>query len=595
MSAFITYLGDDNVYHALTTIPIDGIEFTEQAEEGSGAISTVPVDDAGVAFEVRGLRGFAVYETDIPSGETRVFNGFTADREYTPLDGVSTQGRTVNLSLTDTNFVWGLRVMVGNDCKRPEETDVARMQWLVSTAEAGLITDTTYLSTASPVHMDKVDYRGATMDSIANDCAQASGKNWFLTYDAVGGTGVQVWYGKDELATYDSGCLLTNDHTVIDNATKFAISGDTKIHLDPGRVYSGIYGVYAKGAIYRQLHSTAVAFKHRDKVMQMPFVKTKAKAIARVERYLGQCDEEDVRIETTIWVSSVHANAVRCGQRVQFQSTMAAETLTAIECRVVKRTMSYWAPSSGGGHGMWKVDLTLVGGAAASVVACSTALSSVEVIQDDHQAYVAPGVISDTLTLASAGFVFAAAMVRDDSVTMNVTAGSGWTSIISDNAIAGHPNYLIQKRSHAAGSVTVNATFTPGFDPIDNDVWALAAAAFQTSATTVVQEKQFGPTVFPAAQTFTSPVTPGNMIVCILITRDENLTLPADQNPVDLAGDGWTTVAKAHYVNFVGPPATGDVIYILSRCATDDTAGPWPNISVNASIVQLYIAELAIS
>jgi hypothetical protein len=379
VAAFITYLGDDNVYHALTTIPIDGIEFTEQAEEGSVAMTTVPVDDAGVAFEVRGLRGFAVYETDIPSGETRVYNGFTADREYTPLDGVSPMGRTVNLSLTDTNLIWGLRVMVGADCKRPAETDVQRMQWLVTTAEAGLITDTTFLFTGNPVHMDAVDYRGATMDSVANDCAQASGKNWFLTYDSVSYGGVMIWYGKDEHTAFDSGCLLTNDHSLIDNATVFAISADTKINLDPGRVYSGIYGVYAKGAIYRQLHSTAAAFKHRDKVMQMPFVKTKAKAIARVERYLTQCDEEDVRIETTIWVSSIHANAVRCGQRVRFQSTMAAETLTAIECRVVKRTMSYWAPSSGGGHGMWKVDLELVGGAAAStcggVVQSTTAAS----------------------------------------------------------------------------------------------------------------------------------------------------------------------------------------------------------------------------
>lgn len=366
MSQFITYRDNAGVYVELPTgIELVNIEFTEQAEEGSVGITTVPVEDASVSFEVAGHRGFAVHETDVSSGEDAIFRGYTADREYVPLNGVSPTGRVVNLSIADLNSVFGRRVMVGNDCKRPAETDVERIQWLVTTAEAGLIMDTSLLSTTSPVHMDKVDYTGAMMDQVFDDCAQASGKNWAMTYDFVTSNGYQLWYGKDELTTYDSGCLLTNHPSLVDDvndtgATVFAISNDTRIQIDPSRVYSGVLGRWAKGMVYRQRAATAHAFARRDVVMDMPFVKTKTKAIARVKRYLASLDEEDVRIETTIWVAAKNVNKVRLLHRVQFQSTMAAETLTPIYCRVVKRTVSYFV------DGFYRVQLTLVGGATAA-------------------------------------------------------------------------------------------------------------------------------------------------------------------------------------------------------------------------------------
>jgi hypothetical protein len=342
-------------------LAVETLEVSENAEEGSVAISRVALDDPDMTLDIGGHRLFYIEEDEVYGEEPKIFRGFTADRSYSR--GQHPLGREIQAQVADMNVVWQRRVMVGADCKRPAETDVARMQWLVTTAEAGLIDDDTYLSTASPVNMDKCDYRGQMMGSVADDCAQASGKNWYITHDDVTGLGPMIWYGHQALEVYDSPLRLSNVLSEIDDVTTFAISDDTTLQRDPSRVFSGVYLPYDGGAVYRQSADTATAFARRDVVMPSANVKSKTKAIARAVRYLADLDEETDRITTAVLLPAAQVNDIRPGMRVQF----GASHLPGYEfdyhwVRVLSRTVAYWVP------GQYKLTLVLDGPGTVDVV-----------------------------------------------------------------------------------------------------------------------------------------------------------------------------------------------------------------------------------
>lgn len=342
-------------------LDVTTLEVSENAEEGTVAISRVTLDDPDMALAISGHRVFYIEEDEVYGAEPAIFRGFTADRTYSR--GQHPLGREIQVQVTDVNTVWQRRVMVGADCKRPAETDVARMQWLITTAEAGLIDDDTYLSTDGPVNMDACDYRGQMMGSVADDCAQASGKNWFLFFDGVAGAGTTIWYGDQALEVLDSPLRLSNIESEIDDAVTFAISDDTTVNRDPSRVFSGVYLPYDGGAVYRQEADTAAAFARRDTVMPSTNVKTNAKAAARAVRYLADLDEETDRITTAVILPATQVNDIRPGMRVPFRASHVEPYHTDYRwCRVLSRTVAYWVP------GQYKLSLVLDGPGTLDVV-----------------------------------------------------------------------------------------------------------------------------------------------------------------------------------------------------------------------------------
>ena len=135
---------------------IEGWEFTERAEEGATGSGSVWLKDPGMDLDVDGLRSYYVLEDASEDTDNVLWGGFVVDPEVSRGEQGTTHydplARMWQLQLTDRNGYWNRRVMVGTDCKRPAETDVARLQWLLTTSEASWLDDaSTYLSTASPV------------------------------------------------------------------------------------------------------------------------------------------------------------------------------------------------------------------------------------------------------------------------------------------------------------------------------------------------------------------------------------------------------------------------------------------------------------
>jgi hypothetical protein len=311
-------------------------ELTEKAEEGAVGSGSLWIADPDMDLDIDGLRDYYVLEDTSEATDNVLFGGFAVDPElsrgeeggmhYDPV------GRNWQIQLTDRNGYWNRRVMVGADCKRPAETDVARVQWLYASSEAAWIEDdTTYVSTASTGAMDKVDYRGQYLDQLMRDVAEHKGKNWWVQLQETG-TGREdvAWYGKDGLTAYASDLYLSNDPADWDDdeladgtSLVWPIGSDAVMARDDSRIYTGGYLRYANGrkAIYRTNSTSAAVYGRRDAVFDAPNVKTKAKAEARLTRLLADCATADERVRLSVVLPAAKATMIRAGMRVRVKAT----------------------------------------------------------------------------------------------------------------------------------------------------------------------------------------------------------------------------------------------------------------------------------
>ena len=378
MTVHLTYRDATGAhFDASDSWDVTTLDVEEKAEEASVGQSTVPLDDPAAAQDMGGHRRVMVIDDDDETGGA-IYWGYSGDRSFAGTDGVSAQGRTITGTIFDVNSRLARRVLTGVDCVRPAETDVERIAWVITTDEAYLtLWDTSLVSSADPVDMDATSYEGQTLDAVIRDCMEQSGKNAYLTHDWASDI-VLFWYGAADLATYDSGCALSNDPAEIDEVTTFAISDDATATRDPSRVYSGVYLTYSPtdgsaGYVYVTDPGVGSAFAERDVVYSAPNVHTSATATARANRFLATVATESERVVTRFWVSAAKVNAIRPGHLVTFRATHLPAFATARSCRVISRQVRWWAE----GQYEISVDLSPVDefvGAVTTLVATNTVM-----------------------------------------------------------------------------------------------------------------------------------------------------------------------------------------------------------------------------
>lgn len=299
-------------------------ELQERAEEGQPGGSTVLVQDPAMDLVIPGQANVWVLEDTSEATDDVLFGGITGSRKYRRAYGDNHQpaGRVIVLELWDRNAVWNRRLMLGADCKRPEETDVERVEWLMTTNEAGIFDDVaSFISTANDVNMDKDDYRKRYRDQVVDDCAQQSGKNWWAGHRETGsGRETFAWYGRDSVAEYSSPLFLSNDpadwvdaELADGTSLVWPVHDDGEGAFDPSRLYTGAGVEWAKGFVYRK--DPAASFR-RDFLAPSKNVRAKARAIARAERYLEKLDTDDVRYNVMVELPAAKATMLRAGMRV---------------------------------------------------------------------------------------------------------------------------------------------------------------------------------------------------------------------------------------------------------------------------------------
>ena len=316
------------VFMASERLGLPPFSITQNAEEGSVGMSTLVVDDSAGNLTLKGHRRIYFVETSAPSGQQVIGNTYIGTKTIERGDWVvGPLARTFSVQLADANTLIGRRLMVGGDANRRAETDVQRVQWLLTTTAANEFNGpSTSISTDELVSMDAVDYRGQSITAILSDCSQASGKNWWVVYfESVGRFG--LWYDFDYSAVYSSTISLSNLETDVDDSTVFAYFPTATLTQDPSRVYSGTLidfqpaNTETTSWIYEQQTSTGNEFVFRDVAYPSINVKTETKARARAQRYNADSDEEDDVVKLSFVVPAASVNALMHGHRIQVKGS----------------------------------------------------------------------------------------------------------------------------------------------------------------------------------------------------------------------------------------------------------------------------------
>ena len=256
-------------------------------------------------------------QTATRASNQRVWTGYVADRKYYRPQGTSLitgPARLIDATLVDLNTFLSFRLYQTGVFKRPAETDIVRVQAMLATSFLSTtLFDLGFVATASGVAMDAVDYTGQRPNDVLNDCAQASGRNFFVYYNEAQGK-YGLWYDFDYSANYATTMRLSNVLADVDNALTFAPKLDAVLTRDPSRVISGVLMPFSGGSVYSSRIATSYVYGYRDGSAPSVNVKTAAKATARATRYLNDNATEDDRIVVTVQVPAAHVNDWREGQ-----------------------------------------------------------------------------------------------------------------------------------------------------------------------------------------------------------------------------------------------------------------------------------------
>jgi len=316
--------------------------FITDTELGSVGMMGLPIDDVAGTLSLVGLQSFHVDESAGPVGQQRLWTGYTAERVYRrgESDSLIVGGeRVIDLTLWELNTIWSWRLFPPTDsaANRPSETDVARMQWLLTTSYLKpTVTDYGFVNTSGGVTLDAADYRGQSALSLMADCANASGKNFFAYYDE-SHNGVGVYYDFDYGTNYTCTLKLSNVLSDYDGTTTFMVEPDATLEVDPSRVYSGVQVPYSGTGSpqYVTNSSTASTFVARDTTAPNLNAKTAGAAQALGVRYLESIATEDQKLTCRVKLPPNKVTLLRSGMRIQFKSSFMPGLTSFTYCRIV--------------------------------------------------------------------------------------------------------------------------------------------------------------------------------------------------------------------------------------------------------------------
>lgn len=323
------YLGSSALFSAGTALASGNVRLgdinglAQTANQGEAAFSNLTVDDPAGALTFVGLRPFWVEET--AASPSRIWTGYVTSRTYQrdpDRSQIVGSDRTVVLTLVDINAILNLRVIAFHDGKRPQESDLARIAWLLGSTYMGTATgsqvhDNGQVALSTGITMDAADYRGQYPADVLNDCANASQRNYFIYWDSTAASGheLSLYYHHLGFTTgFASTIQLSNLSTAIDNSVTFAATG--VLTRDPQDVYSSVWMPYDGGHVFHTRDSTRNAFIARQAVADASKTKSRTTAGKRAEAFLDAADTEADEIDAHVRLPKAKVNAIDIGRAV---------------------------------------------------------------------------------------------------------------------------------------------------------------------------------------------------------------------------------------------------------------------------------------
>jgi hypothetical protein len=314
VSKTITIGGTDRT----SVVRLEGMTFVEAAYRGEVGIGGLQIDDASANITISAMK--AVTVTESAASPTRLFTGYTQKRKTRRGPNRVAGQREWDVELLDLNTLASDYVLSGSGANRGEETDYARVSWLLTTVfnSVGGVT-AGVVPNSNTADMDAVDYRGRTPKDVLDECSEASGKNWFIYHHS---SGPLLYYDLSSGSNLSSSSKISDVLADVDGSTVFAPFGDYDVEKDPDNVYSTVRLRYKRGTVTVTNASTESSFRRREKSILDLSVKTSTKATNKANRFLTASAAERVRVsDIAVRLPMANVNDIRAGQRIQIKLT----------------------------------------------------------------------------------------------------------------------------------------------------------------------------------------------------------------------------------------------------------------------------------
>lgn len=314
---------------------------TSAADSGALGTGVIEIDDPDGTLTVTGWMPFHVVETQC--SEQRVWTGYIYERAIArgrPEHVLST-ARTYVCTLLDLNANLNLRVFTQDAAKRPLETDVTRVAWMLTQTQAtenSLINDNGLVSTANAGNFDEADYRGQYPLDLLESVAASSVKNFYMYWDSSAAE-ASLFYDKPDAAVRTSTLRISNVDADVDESVTFSPINEVVLTRDPSSVYSGVWYGWRGGNLYTENSTTESNFIARDAVYSTERIGRLATAQTQSAAWLQVRSNEQDRITCRVRLPVDKVNLILAGQRLQVKFSHLPAYTSFTYVRVVRRTV----------------------------------------------------------------------------------------------------------------------------------------------------------------------------------------------------------------------------------------------------------------
>lgn len=329
--------------------------FTECAEMGRVGTGGFDLDEsivsAGYMPDPPALQS-AIF-TDFRASDVRVFSGYVHSRTTERLGHQPSGQRQWGVELVDLNTLADDFVLTESEsADRPAETDYARVTWLLTVGFApGAGVTAGQVPNTNTVTMDAIDYRGRKPREVLDQCAEVTGKNWFL-YGHEGTN--KLFYDLTENAPQVSTPISDDPQNI--GATTFPPSDNYTVTRRPDEIYSKVHLTWAGGVVTAENTTTRDTYRRREISIIDMGVRTNTTAQAKANAFLASSAIERVTVsDLTIVVPADKVNIVHAGELITMQ-LQRHEITTATPYFITRRTVR----SFKGSDTEYAVTLTLV-------------------------------------------------------------------------------------------------------------------------------------------------------------------------------------------------------------------------------------------
>lgn len=321
---------------------------SEAAELGVVAHSGITIDDPDGDLDIRGWQEF--YAVEGSATPQRLFTGYVSDQTVTRGPWHVGVERQWNVSLVDLNTLLHMRVFRGADANRPDESEQARMNWLLGTAYgclSGILDGTSYVTTGTVLGFTPADYRGQYAGDVLAEMAAASypAKTYYVFWDTATGTPT-LYYDYMTASNRTASQAISNDVSEWDGTAVLAPNYDAELRIDPSETYSGVLLRWRGNDVWDENAATGSAYIFRDMVYANDHIGKPTTATTIAANLVDDVnDAQKTRATVTVEVDDETVNDILPGQLLNLHMTHWPGFTTALSGtpatqRVVHRTVN---------------------------------------------------------------------------------------------------------------------------------------------------------------------------------------------------------------------------------------------------------------